>query len=162
MFRKSTGAWEVVNRDILLSREGRTIPDCRFHATGSSTVSVTQSCLLRQVLFFCSTFQYDLPRSFLCLCSQIPHHPFVDIFIKRILFSTLKCPSVWIYVVRQIGVRTNSLANTVTRRLKMSKASFSHMIIKKWSQSNTTHIAYFYPFQDGQASHQLDTTARKR
>lgn len=36
------------------------------------------------------------------------------------------------------------------------------MIIKKWSQSNTTHIAYFYPFQDGQASHQLDTTARKR
>ena len=161
MFGKSTRSWGVVNRDVLPSREGRTTHNCRFHTAGGISMFVTQTCLLRQVLFFL-LFQYNLPRSFLCLCSQIPHHPFVDIFIKRILFSTLKCPSVWIYVVRQMGVTTNSLVNMGTRHLKTSKASFSHMIIKKWSQSNATRITYFHPFQDGQASYQLDTTARKR
>ena len=47
---------------------------------------------LKASFFFCSTFQCHLQRSFLCFCSQIPCHPFVDTFTKRISFSTLKFP----------------------------------------------------------------------
>lgn len=171
MFRKSTSPWEVVNRDILLSREGRRIRNCRFHDQ-----QVALQCLLHLSLkthFFLLCLQYNLllqPRSFLCLCLQIPHHTFVDILIKRILFSTPIFPSVWIYVVRQMGVRGNILVNTVIKHLKTPKTSFSHMIFFSTSllKSNYNPIQlilpkYFYLHcvQDGQASCQLDTSRKK-